>query len=145
MGGKEFIITNQGHFIYIITGKIWYFLLSLYALLNLNNSRNKWLPVLIILLTISNMTFAFPYVFNRFGYIVLIVFVFVLINDYKVYKFNYFFAISYSLLSLMTTSLDIIITRDNFEISYKRYALLSLPTMLLIDPTDGRKFDKGYL
>ena len=45
----------------------------------------------------------------------------------------------------MTTSLDIIITRDNFEISYKRYALLSLPTMLLIDPTDGRKFDKGYL
>ena len=91
------------------------------------------------------MTFLFPFVFNRYGFIILVAFVFVVINDYKKYKFNNFFILSFLIISILTTCLDIIIERDSFEKSYTRVGLLTLPTMLLMDPTDGGIFDKGNL
>jgi len=144
-GVKEFVITNTGHAIYIFFGKLWYYLITIYALLNINRAENKWFSILLILLVFANITFLFPYVFNRYGLIVLVAFVFVLINDYKKYKYNNFFVLLFLIISILTTCLDVLIQRDNFKDSYERVGLLTLPTMLLIDPTDERIFDKGNL
>jgi len=142
---KQFVITNTGHAIYVFFGKLWYYLITIYALLNINRSENKWFSTLLILLVFANMTFLFPFVFNRYGFIILVAFVFVVINDYKKYKFNNFFILSFLIISILTTCLDIIIERDSFEKSYARVGLLTLPTMILMDPTDGGIFDKGNL
>ena len=82
---------------------------------------------LLILLVFAN-AFLFPFVFNRYGFIILVAFVFVVINDYKKYKFNNFFILSFLIISILTTCLDIIIERDKFEKSYTRVGLLTLPT-----------------
>ena len=144
-GVKEFVITNTGHAIYVFFGKLWYYLITIYALLNINRAENKWFSILLILLVFANITFLFPFIFNRYGFIVLAAFVFVLINDYKKYKYNNFFTLSFLIISILTTCLDIVIQRDNFKDSYVRIGLLTLPTMLFIDPTDEREFDKGNL
>lgn len=144
-GAKEFVVTNSGHAIYIFFGKLWYFLISLYVIFNIRRNQNQWFAPLLIMMTISNLVFSFPWIFNRFSYITLIVFVYVIVNDYKTYSRNNFFAISYLIICMITTSLDILIQRDNFKASYARYAVLSTPTALMIDPMDGRTFDKGRL
>ena len=136
---------QYGHAIYIFFGKLWYYLITIYALLNINRAENKWFSILLILLVFANITFLFPYVFNRYGLIVLVAFVFVLINDYKKYKYNNFFVLLFLIISILTTCLDVLIQRENFKDSYARVGLLTLPTMLLIDPTDEREFDKGNL
>ena len=81
--GEEFEVSNTGHAIYLFVGSLWYFLMSFYALININNKKsNKWLPALIISLIFANMTYAFPDVFVRFGYVACIIFIFVLMHDY---------------------------------------------------------------
>ena len=145
MSGKEFIVTNAGHAIYLLVGKLWFYLITFYALATIHKSENKWLAPLLILLVIANVTFLFPWLFNRYAYITVIVFLFVLINDYKKYKLNYFFVISFSIISVMTTSLDVVVQRKVFKESYMRIAVLTSPTIIMIDPMDGQVFSKGQL
>ena len=143
--GEEFEVSNAGHAIYLFVGSLWYFLINLYALLNINRSNNKWTPILLISLIFANITFAFPDVLVRFGYVTTVIFIFVLIHDYKTYKYNYFFAVSYLIISLMTTSLDVLILRDTFKESYMKIGMLTLPSMILTDPIDNKEFDKGNI
>ena len=145
VAGNEFVITNTGHAIYVFFGKLWYYLITFFAIINLNRNDNKWLPVLFIALILANITIAFPYIFNRYGFVILIIFLFVLVNDYKTYKYNYSFAVVFFIISISTFSLDILIQRDNFKESYMRVGLLSSPTMVLLDPTKGKEFYKGNL
>jgi hypothetical protein len=144
-GGKEFEITNSGHAIFLFVNKIWYFLFTFFAFLNLRRNRDGWFQVLLILLTIANVTYLFPWVFNRFAYITLVVFVFVLVQNYRVHRFNYFFITSYFILSMTTTSLDILVDRNHLRDSFVRMYALTLSTILATDPLEGKQFTKGTI
>jgi hypothetical protein len=142
---KEFEITNTGHAIFLFINKLWYFLINLYVLINLRRNRDGWFQVLLMLLIVANFTYAFPFIFNRYAFIALVVFIFVLIEDYRVNRYNYFFIASYFILSMMTTSLDILIERNHFRESFVRTYALTLPTILAVDPLRGKHFSKGTL
>ena len=144
-GGKEFEITNSGHAIFLFINKLWYFLFTLFAFLNLRHNRDGWFQVLLIVLIVANVTYLFPWVFNRYAYVALVVFVFVLVENYRVHRFNYFFITSYFILSMMTTSLDILVDRNHFRDSFVRMYALTLPTILATDPLEGKQFTKGTL
>jgi hypothetical protein len=144
-GGKEFEITNSGHAIFLFFNKIWYFLITFYVLVNLRRNRDGWFQALLMLLIVANFTYTFPYIFNRYAYIILVVFIFVLVEGYRVYRYNYFFIASYFILSMMTTSLDILVDRNHFRDSFVRIYALTLPTMLAVDPIEGKQFTKGTI
>jgi len=144
-GGKEFEITNSGHAIFLFVNKIWYFLFTLFVFINLRHNRDGWFQVLLILLIVANFTYSFPYIFNRYAYITLVVFVFVLVENYRVHRLNYFFITSYFILSMTTTSLDILVDRNHFRDSFVRIYALTLPTIMAIDPLEGKRFTKGTI
>tara|TARA_Y100001968_G_C19424620_1_gene753632 strand:- start:510 stop:1700 length:1191 start_codon:yes stop_codon:yes gene_type:complete len=143
---NEFEITNQGHAIYLFFARdLGYYLITIYALLSINRIDNKWFSVLLMALILANITFYLPYLFNRYVLIVFLIFVFILINDLKKFKYSSFFTLSFLMLSIISTSLDILIQRDRFAESYLKTSMLTLPTMIPEDPTNGKVFDKGRL
>lgn len=144
-GGKEFEITNSGHAIFLFINKIWYFLFTAFVVLNLRRNRSGWFQVLLMLLIVANFTYSFPYIFNRYSYITLVVFVFVLVGTYRIQRFNYFFIASYFILTMTTTSLDILVDRNHLQDSLFRGYVLTLPTILATDPLEGKQFTKGTI
>ena len=145
MHEKEFVISNRGHEIYLFFKGLWFYLVSWYALINLNNRDNPWYSALLLILILCNGTYAFPYIFSRFAMLATLIFVFSVVLDISRTRRNLLFGAFFFSICVCTTALDIWVQRDSFAVSFVRAEAVSWPTLIVFDPVDGVTFDKGTL
>lgn len=144
---KSDVITNTGHLIYLVAYKMWYYLAGIYLLYNIVKigKNNNYLNLMLMLYILLNIVDFSQTVFNRYALIAVFFFILLLMHDYAIYKKGHIFRIALLSFLIATTALDILVQRDNFSNSYMRFEVLTLPTIILTDPTGGKHFSKtGY-
>lgn len=122
----------------IFLKKFWYYLAGIYFLLHIKK-KNKYIYLAMIVYTVNNIVYASPTMFDRYSLISIAVFILLLISSSLEYKslYNKIFINCFALLVLMNFIINVVVMRDNFNDSYLRYEVLTLPSIIIYDPMES--------
>lgn len=128
---------NFNNLIKLFFDDLWYYLAGIYLIYNINKD-NIFINLAMLVYSINNIFYVAPTIFHRFGLVSILFFILLLVHDQAIYKTGSIFRTIFFILLIINFIFNIIALSAPFQESYFKLDILTLPTIIAVDPISGK-------